>query len=62
MNMPFLNNLAEARNLRQTLRNVLLIATVVLLLTQLSPAQDSKASKIPADDNRALEPVKQIGV
>lgn len=62
VNMLFVNNLDDVHNLRRALRNVLLISSVVLLLTQLSPAQDSKSSKEPNDDNRALEPVKQIGV
>jgi|HubBroStandDraft_6_1064221.scaffolds.fasta_scaffold00432_20 dipeptidyl aminopeptidase/acylaminoacyl peptidase len=60
--MSFVNNLAAGCKLRQIFRNVLFLASAVLLLTHLLPAQDSKASKIPDDDSRALEFVKQIGV
>jgi WD40 repeat protein len=60
--MLFVNDLAKVGNLRQTSRNVLLIASVVLLPTQLSLAQDSKKVEIPDDDSRVMEPVKQIGV
>jgi len=43
----FLNNLAAAHKLWQMLRHVLPLACVVLLLTHMSAAQDSKPSKIP---------------
>lgn len=47
MNISFLNDLAPAYKLRQIFRTALFLACVVLLLTHLSPAQDSKAAKIP---------------
>lgn len=47
MNMPFLNHLASAEKARHAFRSALLLACVVLLLTHMLPAQDSKASKIP---------------
>lgn len=47
MNMSVFKNLVAAYKLRQVFRNVLFLACIVLLLTHLAPAQDSKASKIP---------------
>ena len=47
MNISFLNNLLAAYKLRRIFRRALFLAFVVLLLPHLSPAQDSKASKIP---------------
>ena len=47
MNMSILKDLAAAGNLRQKSRNALFLASIVLLMTHLAPAQDSKASKIP---------------
>jgi hypothetical protein len=47
MNTSRLNDLAPAHKFRQILRNVAFLAYVVLLLTQMSLAQDSKPSKIP---------------
>lgn len=60
--MPFLSHLTEVCKVRQIFRGVLFVASVVLLLTHLSPAQDSTTSKIPNAESRTLEPVKQIGV
>jgi WD40 repeat protein len=60
--MASLNNLAAACNNQQILRNGLILACVVVVLTQPSPAQDSKASKISDGDSHALERVQQIGV
>ena len=47
MSLSFFNNLAVANKIRQIFRHVLFLPCVVLLLTHLSPAQDSKPSKIP---------------
>jgi hypothetical protein len=45
--ISLLNGLAAAYKLRQTFRDTVFLACVVLLLTQMSAAQDSKPSKIP---------------
>jgi hypothetical protein len=42
-----LNHLASVYKARHVFRSALFLACVVLLLTHMSPAQDSKASKIP---------------
>jgi hypothetical protein len=47
VSLSFFNNLAVANKIRQIFRHVLFLPCVVLLLTHLSPAQDSKPSKIP---------------
>jgi len=47
VNLSFFNNLGAANKLRPIFRHVLFLASIVLLLTHLSPAQDSKSSKIP---------------
>jgi hypothetical protein len=47
MNIPLLNHLTPAHKARQAFRRALFLACVVLLLTHMLPAQDSKASKIP---------------
>lgn len=47
MNMPLLNYLAPVHIPRHILRIVLFFACVVLFLTHMLPAQDSKTSKIP---------------
>jgi WD40 repeat protein len=62
LNKSCLNNLTAACNDRQISRNALCLASVVLLLTHLSPAQDGKAVKISDSNSHALEVVQQIGV
>jgi len=62
VNMSLVNSLAEVCRLPQIFRNILFSASLVLLLTHPSPAQDIKAANIPDDDSRALQVVKQIGV
>lgn len=62
VNLPVLTHLAELWEVRRIFRSVLLVASLVLLLTHLSTAQDSTKPKIPGAGTRILEPVKQIGV
>jgi hypothetical protein len=47
VNISVFNDLASHSKLRRCFRTALFVACVVLLLTQLSSAQDGKASKIP---------------
>ena len=47
MNVSVFNDLASHSKLWRYFRTALFVACVVLLLTQVSPAQDGKASKIP---------------
>jgi hypothetical protein len=47
VNISLFNDLAAAYKLRQIFRNGVFLACVVLLLTHMSAAQDSKPSKIP---------------
>jgi len=49
MNMLLLNHLASIYKARHVCRSALFLACVVLLLTHMLPAQDSKASKIPEE-------------
>ena len=47
MNISLLNGLDAAYKLRQIFRNTVFLASVVLFLTHMSSAQESKPSKIP---------------
>ena len=47
MNLSLFNHLPSLRRSRHVLQSALCLACVVLLLTHMLPAQDSRASKIP---------------
>jgi len=58
VNFFLLNHLASAHKVWHVIRNALFLACVVLLLTHVLPAQDSRASKIP--DGEAEFTPKQL--